>query len=139
MNRAHPELALELLLLALERDMVDATDEELLAAARDLGMNPAMKGSAAFFGLMTRPTLWPLGTDEHNSASDRPRRRGTYLRDAKPITREQVSSWLAALTPREAKALRARFGIDRPGRSPDEEEVMLHALARELAILQKKQ
>jgi hypothetical protein len=139
MNRAHPELALERLLLALERDVIDSTDEELLAAARELGMNPAMKGSAAFSGLMTRPTLWPLGTGEQRSAADGLRRRKTYLKGQKPITREQVSSWLAALTPREAKALRARFGIDNRGQSPDEEEVMLHALARELAILQKKQ
>ena len=41
----------ERLLAALERELVAATDEEILAAAADLGMNPAMKGSAAFFGV----------------------------------------------------------------------------------------
>jgi len=48
---------LERLLLELERELTEATDEEILAAARELGMNPAMKGSAAFFGvkLLVRP------------------------------------------------------------------------------------
>jgi hypothetical protein len=42
---------LEGLLDALEQELIEATDEEILAAASDLGMNPAMKGSAAFFGV----------------------------------------------------------------------------------------
>lgn len=41
----------ERLLVALERELIEATDEEILEAARDLGMNPAIKGSAAFFGV----------------------------------------------------------------------------------------
>jgi len=45
------DLKLERLLLDLERDLTEATDEEILAAARELGMNPAMRGSAAFFGV----------------------------------------------------------------------------------------
>ena len=51
MNTRYPERGLERLLVALERDLLDATDEEILAAAKELGMNPAMKGSAAFFGV----------------------------------------------------------------------------------------
>lgn len=39
------------LLDALEQELTEATDEEILAAASDLGMNPTMKGSAAFFGV----------------------------------------------------------------------------------------
>jgi hypothetical protein len=39
------------LLFALERDVLEASDEEILAAARELGMDPTMKGSAAFFGV----------------------------------------------------------------------------------------
>lgn len=39
------------LLAALERELTDATDEEVLEAARDLRMEPTMKGSAAFFGI----------------------------------------------------------------------------------------
>ena len=49
--RADNTQRFERLLAALERELVEATDEEILAAARDLGMNPAMKGSAAFFGI----------------------------------------------------------------------------------------
>ncbi|HUN71873.1 MAG TPA: hypothetical protein VMU52_06135 [Steroidobacteraceae bacterium] len=41
----------ERLLAALEHELTGATDEEILEAAGDLGMNPAMKGSAAFFGV----------------------------------------------------------------------------------------
>jgi hypothetical protein len=43
----------EQLLAALERELIEATDEEILEAASDLGMNPAMRGSAAFFGVTT--------------------------------------------------------------------------------------
>lgn len=39
------------LLDVLEQELTEATDEEILAAASDLGMNPAMKGSSAFFGV----------------------------------------------------------------------------------------
>lgn len=45
------EERLDGLLDALEQELTAATDEEILAAASDLGMNPAMKGSAAFFGV----------------------------------------------------------------------------------------
>lgn len=51
MRALRPERGLECLLSALERDLRDASDEEILAAARELGMNPAIKGSAAFFGV----------------------------------------------------------------------------------------
>jgi len=46
-----PETALERVLEALERELLEATDAEILEAARDLGMKPEMKGSAAFLGL----------------------------------------------------------------------------------------
>ena len=46
-----PERELERVLLAFEHDVIDASDEEILAAAWELGMNPAMKGSSAFFGV----------------------------------------------------------------------------------------
>jgi hypothetical protein len=45
------EERLDGLLDALEQELTEATDEEILAAAGDLGMNPTMKGSAAFFGV----------------------------------------------------------------------------------------
>ena len=47
----------ERLLAALERELIEATDQEILEAASDLGMTPAMKGSAAFFGIATIPPL----------------------------------------------------------------------------------
>jgi len=51
MTVARPEISLSRLLNAFEQELIDATDEEILAAAADLGMNPAMRGSAAFAGL----------------------------------------------------------------------------------------
>ncbi len=62
MNKARPDLEFERVLNALERDLISATDEEILAAAKELGMNPNMKGSAAFFGvtLLVRPSCGAL-------------------------------------------------------------------------------
>jgi cobalamin biosynthesis protein CbiG len=53
LNVIEPETALNRILDALERELIDASDEEILEAAKDLGMNPLMKGSAAFLGLHT--------------------------------------------------------------------------------------
>jgi len=46
-----PETRLEHLLEALEQELLAASEEEILAAAHELGMQPHMKGSAAFLGL----------------------------------------------------------------------------------------
>lgn len=53
-----PDQALERLLTALEHELLDATDEEILAAAKELGMDPTMKGSSAFAGV-TILVRWP--------------------------------------------------------------------------------
>ena len=50
-----PAAALGRMLDQLERELIEASDEEILEAARDLGMNPLMKGSPAFFGLRVPP------------------------------------------------------------------------------------
>ena len=52
--------------------------------------------------------------------------------------RKEVHTLLAALTPAQAKALRARFGIKTMDPVAAEEEGTLRALARELALLKKK-
>jgi len=49
---ASPEVKLTRILEALERELIDASDEEIMEAAKDLGMNPMMRGSAAFAGLI---------------------------------------------------------------------------------------
>jgi hypothetical protein len=46
-----PEVTLGRILQALEHELMEASDGEILEAAADLGMDPAMKGSAAFLGL----------------------------------------------------------------------------------------
>jgi hypothetical protein len=81
MKTTHTHSALERLLLALEQELLNATDEEVFAAARELGMNPTMKGSSAFFGvtilvrplIMSRTRSWILTADEEPS-NRRPRR-----------------------------------------------------------------
>ena len=46
-----PAAALGRILDQLDRELIEASDADILEAARDLGMNPMMKGSAAFLGL----------------------------------------------------------------------------------------
>lgn len=51
MKTTRAELRLECLLAALERELLEATDEEISTAAHELGIRPAMKGSIALFGV----------------------------------------------------------------------------------------
>ena len=46
-----PDMGLERLIHGLEQELLEAADEEFMAGARDLGMNPEIKGSAAFVGV----------------------------------------------------------------------------------------
>jgi hypothetical protein len=46
-----PEVALNRVLAGLEKELAEATDEEIVQAAADLGMDVKMKGSAAFIGV----------------------------------------------------------------------------------------
>jgi len=46
-----PDVGLERLIHGLEQELLGAPDEEFIAGAHDLGMNPQMKGSAAFLGV----------------------------------------------------------------------------------------
>lgn len=64
----------ERLLTALERELIEATDEEILEAAGDLRMNPGMRGSAAFIGLTHAPR-WPLERDDASESLSTPRTR----------------------------------------------------------------
>ncbi len=50
-SRMAPQTALQRLLEALERELIEVADDEVLEAAHALGMNPAMPWSAAFAGL----------------------------------------------------------------------------------------
>jgi hypothetical protein len=46
--------ALTRLIEALEQELIESSDEEIMQAAKDLGMNPQLQGSAAFAGLKYR-------------------------------------------------------------------------------------
>jgi formamidopyrimidine-DNA glycosylase len=56
---ASPELALTRLVEALGQELIDAPEEEILEAAKELGMHLQMRGSAAFAGLKF-PASWHL-------------------------------------------------------------------------------
>jgi hypothetical protein len=56
---ALPEVALTRILEAFGQELIDASDEEIIEAAKDLGMDLQMKGSGAFAGL-TFPAKWQL-------------------------------------------------------------------------------
>ncbi|MBW8077874.1 MAG: hypothetical protein GJU76_07335 [Gallionella sp.] len=69
--------AFERLLIALEQELVNATDDEVLEAARDLGMNPTLKGSSALFGVTI--SAQPMFATEIADCQDMPpwqRRKG---------------------------------------------------------------
>ena len=59
-----PELTLERILAALEAGLVAATDDEIMQAAKDLGMNPAMKGSLAFADIRILLASRQVGGDD---------------------------------------------------------------------------
>ncbi len=46
-----PDVGIERLIHGLEQELLEAADEEFMAGAHDLGMNPEMKGSSAFLGV----------------------------------------------------------------------------------------
>jgi hypothetical protein len=48
---ALPEVALTRILDALGQELIDASDQEIMEAAMDLGMDLHMQGSSAFLGL----------------------------------------------------------------------------------------
>ena len=52
MTSTRPDVALNRVLAGLEKELVEASDEEIERAAQDLGMNVRMKGSAAFIGVL---------------------------------------------------------------------------------------
>jgi DNA-directed RNA polymerase delta subunit len=56
---ALPEVVLTRILEAFGQELIDASDEEIMEAAKDLGMDLLMKGSGAFAGL-TFPAKWQL-------------------------------------------------------------------------------
>ena len=84
MTTKRPDSALERLLLALEDELLQATDEEVLTAAHELGMNPAMKGSAALSGVTMLVRPMPVNyagsgieiTDERYPRGSRRRTKG---------------------------------------------------------------
>jgi len=49
------DITLERLLAGLATELAEASDEEIVQAAEDLGMNVKMKGSAAFLGVYGLP------------------------------------------------------------------------------------
>jgi hypothetical protein len=74
MKARRPEVSFEHAVAALERELLEATDEEVFAAAAELGMNPSIKGSAAFFGVKS-PLLRVRSPQGSRSSAKRSPRR----------------------------------------------------------------
>ncbi len=62
MNDPIPELALERLLLAIEHELLAASDHDVEVAARELGIKPEMKGSIALVGIIH--FAWPRAASQ---------------------------------------------------------------------------
>jgi hypothetical protein len=60
----HPEVRLERVLAAMEQELIDADDDELLDVVAELGLKPSMKGSVALLGVTRRLPPWPRRTKE---------------------------------------------------------------------------
>ena len=104
-----PEASLTRILASFEQELLDALDEEIMEAAKDLGMNPQMKGSAAFFGV-TRP-VGVSSADIHSFAAW----TREYL-EAKKLGAEAAKQPQAAMPeaepPKPKKLIRRRPGKD---------------------------
>jgi hypothetical protein len=79
MSHSFPELGLERVLAALERDLLAASDEELAEVAGELGLKPGMKGSVALFGVTSTMDVTTLRARREKRAAKsrsaaRPRR-----------------------------------------------------------------
>lgn len=51
MTTKSPVMGFERLLTALGQDLIDASDEEMLAVVHELGLRPEMQGSVALYGV----------------------------------------------------------------------------------------
>jgi hypothetical protein len=82
---AAPERALDRLLEALGQELIDASDEEIKQAAKDLRMDLSAKESAAFAGLRypARPQLADFFDLETPRKKARRKTQGERLRPAK--------------------------------------------------------
>jgi hypothetical protein len=67
--KRRPEVQLDRILAALERELIEADHEELMGVVADLGLKPSMKGSVALFGVISqlnwpKPASGPLPREE---------------------------------------------------------------------------
>jgi hypothetical protein len=82
-NRIGGLQALRHTLDALEQELLDASDEEVLAAAAELRLNPDMQGSIALAGVTQLvPAVRQRQADDAAARPSR-RRRGAVLRPPK--------------------------------------------------------
>ena len=82
MNNIDPVLGFEQLLRAFESDLLEVTDEEILALAAELGINPLMKGTSALFGVTA--LTWPRQLGRGPISAGDGRRAGRRRKDVPP-------------------------------------------------------
>jgi hypothetical protein len=109
---ASPETVLERLITALEQELVEASDEEVLHAARDLGMNPEMPGSAAFLGL-TVPATMQLSDFFDPGSCEQLAARVKGLRSERAVPVPQIPPAKPARSRAKRSTRRERRGADK--------------------------
>ena len=103
-----PAAALGRILDQLDRELIEASDEDILEAARDLGMNPMMKGSAAFLGLRV-PAMAQFADFFDSDAL-----RSVLLeRAAQNAAAPQLASKRAARRPKSDRAIERKDSADK--------------------------
>jgi hypothetical protein len=100
-----PAAALGRILDQLDRELIEASDEDIMEAARDLGMNPMMKGSAAFLGLQCFSLAEFFDSDALRSV--------LLDRAAQNAAAPQLASKRAARRPKSDRAIERKGSADK--------------------------
>jgi hypothetical protein len=95
---ASSEIVLTRILEAFGQELIDVSDDEILEAAKELGMDLQMKGSAAYAGL-TFPAKWQLSDffeveamQQHIKREAKQRTANAISKDAKSKARRSIRS-----------------------------------------------
>jgi hypothetical protein len=76
MNITRPELKLERMLAALEQELLETSDDEILSVATEIGLRPGMQGSVALAGVLMTVHLRRGNREARADAGNKTARRG---------------------------------------------------------------
>jgi hypothetical protein len=78
MTSPPPDVALNRVLASLAQELAESSDDEIVQAAEDLGMNVKMKGSAAFIGVKY---TFPKRLEDVFDVAELRKRYGEWVRE----------------------------------------------------------